>query len=102
LLINHSAGLLLFPEYEALRRILSRKLIRLLRFSLFVHPYAMVTAKPREIRMGKGKGAFSHFALPTKVGSFFAKIFWCQTQNFCPLFFATRNALKKSGQKFTI
>lgn len=90
-----------YNEYEALRRILSRKLTKLLRFSILKKPYILVTAKPKEIRMGKGKGSFSHFHFPSTVGYKFAKISWCHKKFYAPLLVAVKNSTKKSNQRLT-
>jgi ribosomal protein L16/L10AE len=86
-------------EYEALRRILSRKLLRLLRFSLKSRPVFFVTKKPKEMRMGKGKGAFSHFTFFVKCGLPFVKLSWCHKQYYPHFFYALQTAVKKTALK---
>jgi ribosomal protein L16/L10AE len=49
--------LLLQPKhFETIRRLLLRALAKSFRYWIVIKPQQMVTAKPREIRMGKGKG----------------------------------------------
>jgi ribosomal protein L16/L10AE len=87
-----------FNEYEALRRMVSRKLYKLVRISLRTPPYILVTAKPREIRMGKGKGAFSHFQAPVKVGSTFVRVNWNWNLALSRVFIGLRSGVRKASQ----
>ena len=73
---------------------------RLLRFNLLKRPYVMVTAKPKEMRMGKGKGALSAFHIPVKSGLIVSHIFWCHRHSFFALLCASKNAVKKSNYRF--
>ena len=84
-------------EYEALRRILSRKLLRLLRFSLKTRPYVFVTGKPKEMRMGKGKGSFNYMTFFVKCRLPFVKLSWCHKQYFPHFFYALQTAVKKTA-----
>jgi large subunit ribosomal protein L16 len=53
---------------DAAHRVLVRKFARLFRFWRLIRFTGMVTAKPREIRMGKGKGAFSFWVKAVEIG----------------------------------
>lgn len=75
--ISTRPGIVKTGEYAALRRILGRKTEKLFRLTLIRKPDLMVTAKPREMRMGKGKGAFSHVHLPVRAGMPVIKLTWC-------------------------
>ena len=97
-LMSLTMSVVRFQEYESFRRILSRKLSRFLRVSLISKPYSAVSAKPREIRMGKGKGAFSHYVLPVSIGTIIMQSFWCHSVPNVLLFHNLKNALKKSHQ----
>ena len=55
-------------QVDAVQRILVRKFARLFRFWQLIRFTEMVTAKPNEIRMGKGKGAFAFWSRTVKVG----------------------------------
>ena len=86
-------------EYEALRRILSRKLLRLLRFSLKTRPFNIITSKPKEMRMGKGKGSFNYITFFAKCRSPFVKLSWCHNQFYPHFFYALQTAVKKTALK---
>ena len=51
-------------QIEASRRILTRQLKKVGRVWIRIFPHIPVTSKPVEVRMGKGKGAVSHFIAP--------------------------------------
>ena len=55
-------------QLEAIQKVLVRKFTRLFRMWTLIRFTGMVTAKPREIRMGKGKGAFSYWARAVPIG----------------------------------
>ena len=61
-------------QIEATRRIITRKLKRLGRVWIRIFPHIPVTSKPTEVRMGKGKGAVSHFIAPVKPGTILFEI----------------------------
>lgn len=84
-------------EYNAIRRLLGRKTEKLFRFNICRKADIMVTAKPKEIRMGKGKGSFSHVELPVKVGLILFNIVWCHRLPTFKFLFAVRKCIKKSG-----
>lgn len=94
-------GSIKYIAYEALRRMLSRKLERLVRFTLPRKPLVMVTAKPKEMRMGKGKGAFSHYQLNLSFGQPLAKVAWCPKFSIYRALYVTKTALKKTSFRFT-
>ena len=62
-------GLLTGRQLEAARISLNRKLKRAGRIWIMSFPQLPVSAKPSESRMGKGKGAVSHFVCPVKPGT---------------------------------
>jgi len=53
---------------DAMQKVLVRKFVRLFRMWTLIRFTGMVTAKPREIRMGKGKGAFSYWSRAVAIG----------------------------------
>jgi large subunit ribosomal protein L16 len=63
-----SPGSLQPGQFDAAYRVLVRKFARLFRFWRLIRFTGMVTAKPREIRMGKGKGAFSYWVRAIEIG----------------------------------
>jgi len=55
-------------QIEAARRAITRKMKREGRVWIHLFPHTPVTAKPVEVRMGKGKGNISYWAMPVKPG----------------------------------
>jgi large subunit ribosomal protein L16 len=55
-------------QIESARRAITRKMKREGRVWIQVFPHVPVTAKPTEVRMGKGKGSVSYWAIPVKPG----------------------------------
>lgn len=55
-------------QLNAIQKVLVRKFTRLFRIWSLIRFTGMVTAKPREIRMGKGKGAFSFWSRAVRIG----------------------------------
>jgi len=53
---------------ETLRRVLTRHLKRKGQVWIRLFPRVPVTAKPAEVRMGKGKGSVSHWVAPIQAG----------------------------------
>ena len=56
-------------QIEATRRIITRKLKRNGKVLIRIFPHIPITSKPIEVRMGKGKGAVSHYIAPVKPGT---------------------------------
>jgi len=92
-----TSGVIRARQYESLRRVVSRKLLRTVRFLLDRRAVVAVTAKPREIRMGKGKGAFSHYVLGIRVGMKYARISWCWRRPLSQVILVTQRSCRKSG-----
>lgn len=59
---------------EAIRRILARKLKRKAKIWTCVFPHTIVTKKPAEVRMGKGKGKLNHWAAMISKGQILFEI----------------------------
>lgn len=59
---------------ESVRRVMTRKLKRGGQVWIRVYPDIVVTAKPLEVRMGKGKGAPSYWVCRIKAGQFLYEI----------------------------
>ena len=55
-------------QIEAARKAITRKMKRQGRLWLHLFPHIPVTSKPTEVRMGKGKGNISYWAMPIKPG----------------------------------
>jgi large subunit ribosomal protein L16 len=62
------AGRITNRQIEAARRAITRKMKREGRVWIHLFPHIPVTSKPTEVRMGKGKGALSYWAAPTRPG----------------------------------
>jgi ribosomal protein L16 len=69
LLYSQGAGRMLPNHIEATRRILLRSLKRLFRIWMCLRFTGMVTAKPKEVRMGKGKGNFLFWSRVVEIGT---------------------------------
>lgn len=61
------SGTISARQIEAARQSINRKIKRKGKLWIRVFPNLPITAKPAEVRMGKGKGAVDHWA--TKIGS---------------------------------
>jgi large subunit ribosomal protein L16 len=56
-------------QIESARRAINRKLKRKGKLWVKVFPHIPVTAKPTEVRMGKGKGSVSYWCCPLRPGT---------------------------------
>jgi large subunit ribosomal protein L16 len=63
-----SCSRLTSQQIEAARRTMNKRMNRIGRVLLRVFPDLAVTAKPSEVRMGKGKGHVSYWCYPVKIG----------------------------------
>lgn len=63
-----SSGIITASQLESARRIITRKIKRKGKLWLRIFPDFPVTSKPKESRMGKGKGSVSHWAVKIKSG----------------------------------
>jgi large subunit ribosomal protein L16 len=55
-------------QLEATRKAILKKLKGKSKIWVIVFPHVCVTAKPTEVRMGKGKGSFSYWCAPVHAG----------------------------------
>lgn len=55
-------------QIEAIKKSIFKKLKRKSKIWIRIFPSLPVTAKPIEVRMGKGKGSFSYWCSPVKPG----------------------------------
>jgi ribosomal protein L16 len=75
-LVSNSFGSLT-TKHLVTARFLIRKFIKkkgILKF--YVFPQKAISAKPSEIRMGKGKGSFSHWSTNVQIGTVLCEIFF--------------------------
>ena len=63
------SGLLNARQIEAARKAIVRKIKRKGKIWIKIFPDISITSKPTGIRMGKGKGQFSHWAARVKGGT---------------------------------
>lgn len=61
-------------QIEAARRAITRKMKREGRLWIHLFPHIPVTSKPTEVRMGKGKGSVSYWAMPIRPGKLLFEI----------------------------
>ena len=64
-----NSGFVTAKQIEAARQAITRKIKRKGKVLVRVFPDQPITSKPTEVRMGKGKGAFSHWAAKIRGGS---------------------------------
>lgn len=63
------SGFITARQIEAARQAIVRKTKRKGKFWIRIFPSIPITAKPIEVRMGKGKGALSHWAARVRSGT---------------------------------
>jgi large subunit ribosomal protein L16 len=69
------SGMISSRQIEAARQAIVRKLNRKGKLWIRVFPTFPVTAKPTEVRMGKGKGAFSHWSVKVSAGTVLFEVY---------------------------
>lgn len=69
------SGTISSRQIEAARQAIVRKLSRKGRLWIRVFPTVPITAKPTETRMGKGKGAFSHWGIKVSAGTVLFEVY---------------------------
>ena len=63
------SGTISARQIEAARQSIVRKLNRKGKLWIRIFPTVPITTKPTEVRMGKGKGAFSHWSAKVNAGT---------------------------------
>ena len=66
---TETAGMITARQIESARRTIARKIKRRGKVWIRIFPDLPITAKPTESRMGKGKGAVSHWAARVRGGT---------------------------------
>nr|YP_010252057.1 ribosomal protein L16 [Thalassiosira rotula]QTX08900.1 ribosomal protein L16 [Thalassiosira rotula] len=69
------SGTISSRQIEAARQAIVRKLSRKGRLWIRVFPTVPITAKPTETRMGKGKGAVSHWGIKVSAGTVLFEVY---------------------------
>jgi len=89
------SGVLTSKQIESARQAITRKTNRKGKLWLRVFPDLPITSKPTEVRMGKGKGAVSHWAVKVACGKMLFEL--------CGINLSTaRLAFKTGGAKLSI
>lgn len=68
------SGTISSKQIEAARQAIVRKLNRKGKLWIRIFPNIPITAKPTEVRMGKGKGAVSHWGVKVSAGTILFEI----------------------------
>lgn len=89
------AGTVSSRQVEAARQAIVRKLNRKGKLWIRVFPSIPITAKPIEVRMGKGKGALSHWGVKVSAGTVLFEICGIPTN-------IAVTALKTGGAKLPV
>jgi large subunit ribosomal protein L16 len=82
-------------QIEAARRAITRKMKREGRVWIQIFPHIPVTEKPTEVRMGKGKGSVSYWAVSVKPGKIIFEVAGISSE-------LARQALKYGAGKLPI
>lgn len=69
------SGTISSRQIEAARQAIVRKVNRKGKLWIKVFPTVPITTKPIEVRMGKGKGAFSHWAVKVNAGTVIFEVY---------------------------
>jgi large subunit ribosomal protein L16 len=62
------SGRISAKQLDAVRKLIIKKLKSKTKIWIRVFPYLPVTAKPTEVRMGKGKGSLAYWCCPIQAG----------------------------------
>jgi len=63
------SGTISAKQIESARQAINRKIKRKGKLWIRIFPFLPITKKPTEVRMGKGKGSFDHWAVKVKGGT---------------------------------
>jgi len=67
-------GRLTPKQLEAMRRVITRQFHRTVKIRFYVRPEIAITKKPKEVRMGKGKGAVKVWVANIKAGRILVEV----------------------------
>lgn len=79
-------GLLHENHLEMIRRIIKREAIKKIKYWYRLHINHTITSKPKDSRMGKGKGEVHHNVVRVKSGKIFFEIFGISKALFLKIF----------------
>lgn len=97
LLIALESARITSPQLESARRVISKQIKKVGIYKAHIKPSTSVSAKPSEVRMGKGKGAISHYISRVKAGQ---TIFSIECSVLTSM--AIQNILKKAAHKLPL
>jgi len=89
------SGTITARQIEAARQAINRKIKRKGKIWIRIFPHLPITKKPTEVRMGKGKGAVTHWATKVKGGTVLFEICGINTN-------IAINAFKTGGAKLPV
>ena len=89
------SGMINARQIEAARQAISRKTKRKIKLWIRIFPDLPVTSKPTGVRMGKGKGQFSHWGAKVKGGTVIFEVCGANTKLII-------SALKTGGAKLPL
>lgn len=89
------SGILSAKHIEAARQAITRKTKRKIKLWITVFPDIPITSKPTGVRMGKGKGSFSHWGARVRGGTVLFEVCGVNTKTIL-------SALKTGGAKLPI
>lgn len=89
------SGILHPRQIESARQVIARKTKRKTKLWIRIFPDLPITSKPLGIRMGKGKGPFSHWGARIKGGNVIFEVCGINLENII-------TALKSAGNKLPI
>jgi large subunit ribosomal protein L16 len=78
-------GLVTPQQLESVRRVIIRHLRKVGRLWINIYPDWVITKKPKEVRMGRGKGDFHNFACRIFSGKIILELHTSQRKNLIPL-----------------
>lgn len=90
------SGTISSRQIEAARQAIARKLDRQGQLWIRIFPTFPITAKPTEVRMGKGKGTVSHWSAKVSAGTIVFEVAGIDDQ------YLINTALKTGGAKLSI
>lgn len=67
-------GIMDYKQIETIRRVITRKIKKIGRLWFSIFADIPVTTKPKEVRMGSGKGKVSNWVIPIRAGTIILEI----------------------------
>jgi large subunit ribosomal protein L16 len=86
-------GLVTPQQLESVRRVLIKQLRKVGKLWVNVYPDWVITKKPKEVRMGRGKGDFSNYACRVFFGKILLELHTSQRKNLIPVLLSASKKL---------